>query len=362
MSKDSDGLYKAQVYILGGSGYGGGELLRLLSQHPDVETIHAVSRKYAGQPFWKVHPNLRSVVNASFEAQPDWAAFAQVEHPVVFSTMPHFELAQQLPKLEDSWAKHDLNERLTLIDLSGDFRLDRADTFERAYGKPHPYPQALGSFVYGLPEWQKEKIKGARRIASPGCFATAIQLALLPLAGLKNLGFIAVSAATGSSGSGTSPGETTHHPTRANDFRAYKVLSHQHEAEITRLLDANKTSGYSLAFVPHSAPLVRGIFATVQLHPPAALGLNAETLRKKYEDFYRDAPFVRLVEDTPRVAAVVGSNFCDITVHEKNENVVVMVALDNLVKGMAGQAIQNMNISCGFQENLGLGSPGFCPA
>ncbi len=353
--------HRVQVYILGGSGYGGGELLRLLSQHPNVETIHAVSRKYAGQPFWKVHPNLRSVVNGTFEAEPDWVAFAQAENPVVFSAMPHFELARQLQELEAVWDKHGLKGRLTLIDLSGDFRLDSAEAFERAYGKPHPYPQALGGFVYGLPEWQKEKIKGARRIASPGCFATAIQLALLPLAGLKNLGFIAVSAATGSSGAGATPSETTHHPTRANDFRAYKVLSHQHEAEILRMLETERTAGYSLAFVPHSAPLVRGIFATVQLHPPAALGLTAKTLRKRYEDFYRDAPFVRLVEDTPRVAAVVGSNFCDIALHEKDANIVIMTTLDNLVKGMAGQAIQNMNIAKSLQENSGLLSVGCYP-
>ena len=355
-------MKKIQVYILGGSGYGGGELLRLLLQHPQVESIRAISRKHAGEPFWKVHPNLRSVVNGSFEAQPDWAAFAQAEVPVAFSAMPHLELAQQLVKLEAEWSKHKLTERLTLIDLSGDFRLDDADAFERAYGKPHPNPQALGSFVYGLPEWQAGKIKGARRIASPGCFATAIQLALLPLSGLKDLGFIAVSAATGSSGSGATHSETTHHPTRVNDFRAYKILSHQHEAEITRLLDVENTSGYSLAFVPHSAPLVRGIFATVQLHPPATLGLNAKTLRKKYEDFYRDAPFVRLVEDTPRIAAVVGSNFCDIAVHEKDGIVVVMTALDNLVKGMAGQAVQNMNIMHGLDETVGLTGAGAYPA
>jgi len=355
-------MNKIQVYILGGSGYGGGELLRLLSQHPQVEGIRAVSRKYAGQPFWNVHPNLRNVVNGSFEAQPDWPTFAQAEVPVVFSTMPHFELALQLAKLEADWSKHKLTERLTLIDLSGDFRLDDADAFERAYGKPHPYPQALGSFVYGLPEWRAGKIKGARRIASPGCFATAIQLALLPLAGLKDLGFIAVSAATGSSGTGATFTETTHHPTRANDFRAYKVLNHQHEAEVTRLLDAEKTRGYNLAFVPHSAPLVRGIFATVQLHPPAVLGLNTKTLGKKYEDFYRKAAFVRLVEDTPRIAAVVGSNFCDIAVHEKDGNVVIMTALDNLVKGMAGQAVQNMNIMHGLDETVGLTGAGAYPA
>lgn len=349
------------VYILGGSGYGGGELLRLLSQHPQVGSTRAVSRKHAGEPYWKVHPNLRSVVDGTFEAEPDWAAFAESETPVVFSAMPHFELARQLPILEKTWAMHGLAERLTLVDLSGDFRLDNPAEFERAYGKPHPYAQALGTFVYGLPEWQKDKLKGAKRIASPGCFATTIQLALLPLAGLKNLGFIAMSAATGSSGSGVLPSETTHHPTRAHDFRAYKVLNHQHEAEITRLLAAEHTSGYSLAFVPHSAPLVRGIFATVQLHPPAALGLDAKMLAKKYQEFYREAPFVRLVEDTPSVTAVVGSNFCDIAVHEKNGNVVIMAALDNLVKGMAGQAIQNLNIAIGFDETDCLQSAGCYP-
>lgn len=350
------------VYILGGSGYGGGELLRLLSQHPHVGSLHAVSRKHAGEPFWKVHPNLRAVVEGSFEAEPDWGNFAKAETPVLFSAMPHFELARQLPALERTFEKYKLTERLTLIDLSGDFRLDSTAEFERAYGKPHPHPQALGSFVYGLPEWQKGKIKGAKRIASPGCFATTIQLALLPLTGLNGLGFIAVNAITGSSGSGASPDETTHHPTRAHDFRAYKVFAHQHEAEITRLLDATHTAGYDLALVPHSAPLVRGIFVTAQLHPPAALGLNGSALRKRFEDCYRDAPFVRLVKDTPRVAAVVGSNFCDIAVHEKSGNAVVMAALDNLVKGMSGQAIQNLNISMGFDEMTGLRSPGFYPA
>lgn len=355
-------MKKVDVYILGGSGYGGGELLRLLSQHPQLGSLRAVSRKHAGEPFWKVHPNLRNVVNGSFEAEPDWESFAQSGTPVLFSAMPHFELAWQLPALEQTFEKHKFAERLTLIDLSGDFRLDSAAEFERAYGKSHPYPQALGSFVYGLPEWQKEKIKGARRIASPGCFATTIQLALLPLIGLKDLGFIAVNAITGSSGSGANPSETTHHPTRAHDFRAYKVLSHQHEAEITRLLDATHTTGYDLALVPHSAPLVRGIFVTAQLHPPAALGLHGGALRKRFEDCYRDAPCVRLVEDTPRIAAVVGSNFCDIAAHEKNGNVVVMAALDNLVKGMSGQAIQNLNISLGFDEATGLRSLGFYPA
>ena len=354
-------MKRVSVYILGGSGYGGGELLRLLSGHPQVERIGAMSRQYAGQPFWKAHPNLRGVQDGAFDAEPDWKAFGAAEHPVVFSAMPHFELAQQLHGLEQVWEAVGLLPRLTLIDLSGDFRLDDARAFERAYGKPHPYPQALGSFVYGLPEWRKREIAGARRIASPGCFATAVQLALLPLAGLKDLGFIAVSAATGSSGSGASPGEGTHHPLRAQDFRSYKALSHQHEAEIHRLLDAEGTKGYSLAFVPHSAPMVRGIHATVQLRPPPVAGLDAESLRSRFEDAYRDAPFVRLMEEPPRVAAVAGSNFCDVGLAASMGTVAVMTALDNLVKGMAGQAVQCMNLALGFPETTALLSAGTYP-
>jgi LysW-gamma-L-alpha-aminoadipyl-6-phosphate/LysW-L-glutamyl-5-phosphate reductase len=349
------------VCILGGSGYGGGELLRLLSQHSQVKTLRAISRRHAGEPFWKMHPNLRNVADGRFDAVPDWEALSDSELPVVFSAMPHFELARQWQALEEIWSKYKLEERLTVVDLSGDFRLDDAGMFRNAYGKPHPCPQVLDSFRYGLPEWQRQKIVGATRIANPGCFATAIQLALLPLAGLDGLGLIAVAGATGSSGSGASPLEAAHHPTRAHDFRAYKVLSHQHEAEILTLLERTGTAGCHLAFVPHSAPLVRGIFVTVQLRPPAALGLTAAALRERYEQTYRGAPFVRVVEDTPRVAAVIGSNFCELSVHERDGNVVVMTALDNLVKGMAGQAVQNMNIALGFYEKEGLKAPSFYP-
>jgi|SRR5215469_613370 len=354
-------MSKVSVVILGGSGYGGGELLRLLAAHPQIGEIRAVSRKSAGEHFWKVHPNLRGLVQGSFDRAPDWDALANSERPLVFSAMPHFELAQQLPGLESAWKEVGLAERLTLIDLSGDFRLDTATSFAKAYGKPHPHPDRLGSFVYGLPEWRKGKVKGAKRIASPGCYATAIQLALLPFAGLKGLGFIAVSAATGSSGSGAVPGEGTHHPGRAQDYRAYKVLSHQHEAEITQLLEAEGTSGYSLGFVPHSAPMVRGIFATAQFRPPENLGLDATAVQKRFEVVYKDAPFVRLTVESPRVGAVAGSNFCDIGWEVKRGTVAVMTALDNLVKGMAGQAIQNMNLALGFNETEGLLQAGTYP-
>lgn len=353
-------MKKVHACILGGSGYGGGELLRLLAQHPHVVEVNAVSRSHGGEPVWAVHPNLRGVAESAFASVPDWKALAQAEHPVVFSALPHFELARQLPYLEKTWIESGLNERLTLIDLSGDFRLNDAAHFEGAYGQPHPYPQALGTFIYGLPEWRRDALSGATRIANPGCFATAIQLALLPLAGIEALGFIAVSAATGSSGSGASPSETTHHSVRSGDFRAYKVYAHQHEAEIRQLLDTQSTQNYDLAFVPHSAPMVRGIFATVQLHYPAGLDMSL-ALNTRYTDFYRDHPFVRMVENTPRVAAVKGSNFCDIAVHENAGNVAIMTALDNLVKGMAGQALQNMNLALGLDETAGLRFAGAYP-
>lgn len=347
------------VCILGGSGYGGGELLRLLSQHPRVKSLRAVSRTHAGEPFWKVHPNLRQVVEGVFDPVPDWERFAAADMPVLFSAMPHFELAAQLPELESVWSRLGIAQRLAVIDLSGDFRLDDAGAFSRAYGKPHPHPEILKSFVYGLPEWQPRKLAGARRIANPGCFATAIQLALLPLAGLSGLGFIAISGATGSSGSGAAPSATTHHPARAQDFRAYKILTHQHEAEIRNLLEQTATRDYQLAFVPHSAPLVRGIFVTVQLRLPA--GLSADGLHARFAQTYAHAPFVRLVDDSPQLGAVAGSNFCDISVHQRDGNVVIMAALDNLVKGMAGQAVQNMNIALGFGEQDGLKAPGCYP-
>ena len=352
-------MTRVAVCILGGSGYGGGELLRLLPQHPAVESLRAVSRKYAGQPFWKAHPNLRGVVPGTFDAEPDWGSLAGTARPVVFAAMPHLEFAKQLPALEAEWQRHGFMERLTVIDLSGDFRLDDAGAYARAYGVEHPCPQQLGSFVYGLPEWRGKELKGAKRIASPGCFATAIQLALLPFVGLQDLGFIAVSAATGSSGAGMSPGEGTHHPVRAQDFRAYKVLSHQHGAEITRLLDAGGSRGYHLGFVPQSAPMVRGIFATIQFRP--ALKLDAAALRERMEAAFKDAPFVRLMEDSPRVGAVAGSNFCDIGWQLKDGTVAVMSALDNLVKGMAGQAVQNMNLALGFPETAGLLQAGTYP-
>lgn len=338
--------------VLGAAGYGGGELIRLLLAHPAVTGITAASRSHAGKPVHAAHPGLRGIATQDFVAEPDWASFAAGSDAlVVFAALPHGELAERLPALEQAWTAIGLDARLTLIDLSGDHRLSDAAAYAKHYGKPHPHPGNLGRFVYGLPEWQRAKIAApaskGKRIANPGCFATALELALLPLLGL-DLDWVAVSGTTGSSGSGALPSDTTHHPTRANDYRAYKPLVHQHLGEVEQLVAAHgkKTQ---VSFVPHSAPLVRGVSCTLQARVP-----NAAVAAERVRAFYSKEPFVRVVEGTARVAVVAGSNFCDLAVAHHGDQLVVMTALDNLVKGMAGQALQNMNIALGLDERAGL--------
>ncbi len=324
--------------ILGASGYGGGELLRWLIQHPHLRGLKGTAHSHADKPFHAVHPNLRGLIEGRFDAEPDWAWLAASERPVLFSALPHGELAARLADYEAAWTKLGLADRLTILDLSADFRWKEG-------------------WIYGLSEWRPERIKGATRIANPGCFATALQLALLPVADLKP-SFVAVSAITGSSGSGAHPSETTHHPARANDFRAYKPLAHQHEAEVLATLAAEGWMP-DLAFTPHSAPLVRGIFATAQMRLDG--DITEADLRARFEAAL-PGPFVRLVEGSPRVAAVAGSAFADLGFALKGRNLSVMVALDNLGKGMATHAIQNLNLALGYPPMAGLKAAGGYPA
>ncbi|MBI3132129.1 MAG: N-acetyl-gamma-glutamyl-phosphate reductase [Acidobacteria bacterium] len=346
-----------RALILGASGYGGGELLRLLAGHPEVSSLRGVSRNHASKPFHLVHPNLRGLLEGTFDATPDWAWLAQSEHPVCFAAMPHGELAKQLPTLESAWAEAGLTDRLTLIDLSGDFRLADAEAFAKHYGQSHPNPAGLGTFTYGLADAFPEAVQGQRRIANPGCFATALQLGLRPLAGLA-IPHVSAFAITGSSGSGMAPSETTHHPTRATDFRAYKALVHQHQGEVEQLC-SQLGMDTTVAFIPHSAPIVRGIFATLQFQLPE--GVDGVGLQQRIQEAYAGRPFVRLVEGSPKVAAATGSNFVDIGFAVEGREAAIFVALDNLLKGMAGQAVQNMNLALGLSEKAGLWFAGGYP-
>lgn len=342
--------------IIGGSGYGANEMLRRLLIHPEVEVVRVASIDFVGQPVGAAHPNLAKVRDLVFEDIPPREAARGCD--VALLALPHKVTAAKVPELVDLGIK--------IVDMSGDFRLRDVAAYEHYYGTKHPAPALLETFVYGLPELNREAIKKARHVASPGCFATTIELALVPLAraGLLS-GPIHVAAATGSSGSGAAPQAGTHHPVRAVTIRMYKPLTHQHTPEIIQTLEDAGARDVQLRFVPISAPLARGIFATAFVEVDA--DVTAEKLDALYAQAYDSEPFVRYVRDrSPEVAAVAGSNHVEVgfAVGEPvagKRTVTCFSCLDNLIKGGAGQAIQNMNLLLGLDETLSLEDPGSWP-
>jgi len=350
---------KFKAAVIGGSGYGGGELIRRLLMHPHVELARVASVDFVGEPLSAAHPNLEGVTDLRFEGIAPAEAAAGMD--VVLLGLPHKVSATKMPELIASGAR--------IVDLSGDFRLRDPALYKRYYHADHPCPDRLedGTFVYGLPELERERIRSARYVASPGCFATTIELALLPLAraGLLS-GAVEVVGITGSSGSGVVPSAGTHHPVRAVNLRTYKPLDHQHIPEITQTLAAAGAKDVTIRFVPVSAPLSRGIFATCFAHVPEA---SAEGVRALYRDAYAKEPFVRVPDKRlPEVAAVSGTNYAEIGVQvgadaaEPGKRVVACFAVtDNLIKGGAGQAIQSMNIMLGVDEKTSLEDPGGWP-
>lgn len=346
--------------VIGGSGYGGGELIRRLLLHPDVELARVASVDFVGEPLSAAHPNLEGVTNLRFEGITPAEAAAGMD--IVLLGLPHKVSATKMPELMASGTR--------IVDLSGDFRLRDAAVYQRYYHAEHPCPERLtdGSFVYGLPELHREAIKKAKYVASPGCFATTIELALLPLAkaGLLS-GAVEVVGITGSSGSGVVPSAGTHHPVRAVNLRTYKPLDHQHIPEITQTLREAGAKDLEIRFVPVSAPLSRGIFATAFAHVPEKA--TADELRALYKKTYEGEPFVRVPQKRlPEVAAVSGTNFAEIGLEvgkdaaEPGKRVVACFSVtDNLIKGGAGQAIQSMNLMLGIDERTSLEDPGGYP-
>lgn len=343
-----------RIAILGATGYGGGELLRFFLRTSDVEIVHATSRGRAGVPVGKVHCNLEGLTDLAF-SNPSEAELLE-STDVIFGALPHGASAETLAPLVDAGA--------TVIDLSGDFRLRDIDQYRQWYGREHPRPDLLQTAVYGCPELNRDRIAGARLVASPGCFATAINLALLPAASQGLLkGSAEVLAITGSSGSGAEPKAGTHHPTRAQTVRPYKVLSHQHVPECVQLChDAGGSGLEAISFTPLSGPYVRGILAvaTVDLGEK----LTTADVESLYGRFYTDAPFVKVLGGRePEVAGVAGTNYAEVRPRVTPEGRLhVICALDNLVKGGAGQAVQCFNLVTGRKETAsGLDWPGMWP-
>lgn len=345
--------------ILGASGYGAGELLRLLVHHPHVRVVSATSSSKIGERVDALHPHLRGFYTLTTTAEPDFAALADADRAVIFSALPHATSGRTIASILDSAVKSPLMEKLHVIDLSGDLRITDVELHARYYPETPPASPWRGKFVYGLPELFRDRIAAARHVANPGCLATAAILAVAPLLTPDFRGAVVIDAKTGSSGSGRQLKETTHHPTRHADFRAYKPLAHQHEGEILQAWGDPHGARIALSFVAQSMDVTRGIFVTA--HLTLEHSTTPVALRERFEQFYDDCPFIRFVEGSPTLQDVVGSNFCDIAVAARGRQVIVMAALDNLIKGMAGAAIQNMNILCELPESTGLWTPSMRP-
>ena len=327
-----------KVAIVGASGYAGGELVRLLCHHSAAKVTCVTSRKLAGTPLDQVHPHLKGFTDLVFE-NPDPE---KIDVDVAFLAVPHTAAMSIAGKL--------LSRGIKVVDLSADYRLPK-ETFEKVYGVPH-----TDYFVapYGIPELHRKECKNVQFIANPGCFPTGATLAAAPLAKFANT--VIFDSKTGVSGAGDNPSATTHYPNIGDNVNPYKWTSHRHLAEMKQEL-AFLGSKAKVYFTPHLVPVNRGILTTahILLDEP----METKEVEELYKDFYKGEFFVRY--QMPMLAAVRGSNFCDIKVESEGLRVVAVSAIDNLVKGASGQAIQNMNIMCGYKETDGLVAAGMLP-
>ncbi len=344
-----------KVAVVGAGGYVGGELLRLLLQHPRVTECTATSRSQAGKPIADTHPALAGLTDARFSGQS--AGEAARGQDVVFLSLEHGESSAVAGEVLDAGPG-------LVVDLAADFRVEDLRLYERYYG-PHAAPALVPRFVYGLADVRGERLRGARAIAAPGCFATAAQLALYPLARLRLDAAPVLFAVTGSSGAGVHPKPTTHHPMRAHNLFAYSVLSHRHEAEV--LLRWREWTGRPDAaarLMTHSGPFVRGIHLTLHAWlAPGALPDGTASVTELYRLAFEGRPFVRVLDRPPELTHVVGTNYALLHAAADGDGreVQVMVVIDNLVKGAGGQAVQAMNLALGIPETEGLSGGGIYP-
>lgn len=336
--------------IVGGSGYTGGELLRLLLGHPFVEVAQVSSRSLATQPVHRSHPNLRGHTELTF-VNPD-----EVEAcDVLFLCMPHGTAAAQI----DRW----LGLAPLVIDLSADFRLNDGQAYQTWYGETHPNPGVLAEAVYGLPEVSRRRLSGARLVSGVGCNATAMTLALLPLARAGLVKRAICDVKVGSSEAGAEPSAGSHHPVRARTARTYSASGHRHLGEVVQSLGDIDVDATITAI-----DMVRGVLCTAHVEPTRAVDMKE--LWKLYRGAYGQEPFVRLVADRsgpnrfPDPRVVIGSNHADVgfAVDERSGRIIALAAIDNLVKGAAGSAVQSMNCALGRNETEGLWFPGLHPA
>lgn len=340
--------------IIGASGYVGGELLRLLLSHPEIEVTQATSESYSGKFVHKVHPNLRKQTNLQFSSIKDLK-----EADIIFSALPHGKAMHK--------AKDLLEKAPKLIDLSADFRIKDPKVFEEWYGEKHTCPELLEETAYGIVELHREEMKKARIISGAGCNATAAILALYPFAknNLIELDKIIVDGKTGSSEGGNKFSLASHHPERTHCVRSYKPTGHRHIAEMEQELSFHGNP--TVSFSPHAIDLVRGILSTSHVFLKQEMTDKDvwQVLRKEYGE----EPFIRIVKEAsgiyrfPEPKILAGTNYCDIgfELDSRSNRLVVISAIDNLMKGASGQAVHAMNVMLGFDEKAGLGFSGLHP-
>ncbi len=319
-------MKKINVGIIGGAGYTGGELIRLLINHPDTDIRFIHSKSNAGKPVYKVHQDLLGETDLMFTGS------LSNDVDVLYLCLGHGDSKKFL-------TENNISDNIKIIDLANDFRLAQSSKLKAR------------SFVYGLPELNKEQIQSAHNIANPGCFATSIQLGLLPLAKAGLLDEIYTTGITGSTGAGQSLSATSHFSWRANNIQAYKTLTHQHLGEIMQsLTQLQSNTDIDLSFVPWRGDFTRGIFISSTIHCEESL----DAVKKLFKDFYKGNPFVFFSDDAIFLKQVVNTNRCVIQIEKVGSKLVVHSALDNLLKGASGQAVQNMNLMFGLNETIGL--------
>lgn len=335
--------------IVGGSGYTGGELLRLLLGHPHIEVAQITSRQYAGKFVHSTHPNLRGSTKLKFSLVDELAPC-----DVLFLALPHGQAATQIEKYSG------LAERI--VDLSADFRLKNVDLYREWYGQEHPAPQWLEQFVYGLPELHRAELAQARYASGVGCNATAVNLALWPLAGRGLVDRAVIEVKVGSSEGGNSFSLSTHHPERSGCVRSFAPTGHRHQAEMIQELGA-----FDLSFSATAIEMVRGVLCTA--HVFLKNDLSEKDVWGIYREAYGNERFIRLVKDQqgiyryPEPKLLAGTNYCDVGFEKdpRSNRLVVISAIDNLMKGAAGSAVQSMNVMMGWEEDAGLGFMGLHP-
>ena len=335
-----------KVGIVGATGYTGSELVRLLYNHPDVDIRIITSESRKGALFSDVHPHFQGL--ADHELQPAHKILEE-DLDAVFLALPH--------GVSMSFVEKYTGADFRVIDLSGDFRLSAPDVYESWYAKSHTFPQGFEQAVYGLPELHREEIRRSRLVANPGCYPTSAILGLAPLVRANMIipGQIVVDSKSGVTGAGVKAKPTTHYSNVSDNFKAYSLKHHRHTIEIEeQLSELSSNEALQVQFTPHLLPVDRGILSTIYTQPRE--GVTENQLKALYAAFYKEHPFVRLRKNPPALKDVRGSNFCDlfVTYDERTNRIITVSVIDNLVKGAAGQAMQNMNLMFGLEETTGF--------